>query len=132
MTFAKAYLGVLVPFFVIDIVWIARVVRPMYDVEIGDLLRADPRMGAAVAFYLMYAAGIVYLAVFPALASGGMRLALINGAVFGGLAYGTYAFTNYAVLEGWTFELVAADVAWGVVLSSVTAACGVFAVRLGR
>jgi hypothetical protein len=29
MTFAKAYAGVLVAFFAIDILWISRVVRPM-------------------------------------------------------------------------------------------------------
>lgn len=132
MTFAKAFAGVLVAFFAIDILWISRVVRPMYDQQVGGLLRANPQVGAAAIFYLMYAAGIVYFAVLPALPSGGMRLAMLNGAIFGGLAYGTYAFTNYAVLKGWTFTLVAADVAWGIVLTAVTAACGLFAARLGN
>ena len=54
----------------------------------------------------------------------------MNGAIFGGLAYGTYAFTNYAVLKGWTWTLVAADVAWGVVLTAVAAACGLLAAQL--
>ena len=126
MTFAKAFAGVLVAFFAIDIVWITLVVRPMYDQQVGSMLRSSPQMGAAAIFYLMYAAGIVYFAVLPALASGGLRLALLNG-----LAYGTYAFTNHAVLKGWTFTLVAADVAWGIVLTAVTAACGLFAARLG-
>ena len=74
---------------------------------------------------------LVYFAVLPALHSGGARLALLNGAIFGGLAYGTYAFTNYAVLKGWTFKLVVADVVWGIVLTAVTAACGLLAARLG-
>ncbi len=131
MTFTKAFAGVLVAFFAIDILWISRVVRPMYDQQVGGLLRANPQMGAAAVFYLAYAAGIVYFAVLPALPSSGTRLALLNGAIFGGLAYGTYAFTNYAVLKGWTLTLVVADVAWGIVLTAVAAACGLFAARLG-
>jgi uncharacterized membrane protein len=131
MTFAKAFVGVLVAFFAIDILWISLVVRPMYDQQVGGLLRSNPQLGAAALFYVMYAAGIVYFAVLPALPSAGMRLALLNGAIFGGLAYGTYSFTNYAVLKGWTFTLVAADVAWGIVLTAVAAACGLFVTRLG-
>ena len=131
MTFAKAFAGVLIAFFAIDIVWITRVVRPMYDQQVGSMLRPNPQLGAAAIFYLMYAAGIVYFAVQPALQSGGAKVALLNGAIFGGLAYGTYAFTNHAVLKGWTFTLVAADVAWGIVLTAVTAACGLATARLG-
>ena len=131
MNFVKAFAGVLIAFLAIDMIWISRVVQPMYEQQLGGLLRPSPRVGAAALFYLMYAAGIVYFAVLPALTSGGIRLAMLNGAVFGGLAYGTYAFTNYAVLNGWTLTLVAADVAWGIVLTAVTAACGLYAARLG-
>jgi hypothetical protein len=45
MTFAKAFAGVLVAFFAIDILWIIRVVRPMYDQQLGGLLRASPLLG---------------------------------------------------------------------------------------
>ena len=76
MTFAKAFVGVLVAFFIVDIVWILRVVRPMYDKQIGGLLRPEPQLAAAAVFYLVYAAGVVYFAVLPALSSGGMRAAL--------------------------------------------------------
>ena len=131
MTFARAFAGTLVALLAIDVIWIAGVVRPMYDQQLAALLRANPRLGAALAFYLAYAAGTVYLAVLPALASGGVRTALVRGAALGGVAYGTYAFTNYALLEGWTFTLAAADLGWGIALTAVTAACGVLAARLG-
>jgi uncharacterized membrane protein len=131
MAFVKAFAGTVVAFLAIDMIWIARVVRPMYEQQLGGLLRASPQVGAALAFYLMYAAGTVYFAVLPALASGGVRTALVNGAVLGGMAYGTYALTNYALLEGWTSNVAAADVAWGVVLTAATAACGLRAARLG-
>ncbi len=129
MTVAKAFAGTLVAFLAIDMVWIATVVRPMYDRQLGDLLRASPLLGAGLAFYLTYAAGIVYFAVLPALAANGVRSALLNGAALGGLAYGTYAFTNYALLERWTLALAAADLGWGIVLTAVAAACGLLAAK---
>jgi uncharacterized membrane protein len=132
MTFAKAFAGTLVGFLAIDLIWIARVAGPMYEQQVGDLLRAHPHLGAALAFYLVYVAGIVYLAVLPALASPSVRTALARGAVLGGVAYGTYAFTNLAMLEGWTLALTAADTAWGMVVTAAAAACGLWAARLGR
>jgi uncharacterized membrane protein len=131
MTFARAFVGTLVAFLAIDLIWIVRVVRPMYDQQVGGLLRAQPLLVPALAFYLAYAAGIVHFAVLPALAAGGVRTALVNGAILGGLAYGTYALTNHALLEGWSLTLAAADVAWGIALTAVTAACGLLAARLG-
>jgi uncharacterized membrane protein len=132
MTFAKAFAGTLVGFLAIDLVWIARVAGPMYERQVGNLLRADPDLGAALAFYLIYVAGIVYLAVLPGLSSSGVRTALARGAVLGGVAYGTYAFTNLALFEGWTLALAAADTGWGIVVTAAAAACGLWAARLGR
>ena len=132
MTYVKAFTGALLGFFAVDIFWITWVVRPLYDREVPGMLRSDPLVGAAVVFYLLYVFGIVYFAVAPALRSGGMKVALLNGAVYGGLAYATYAFTNYAVLEGWTLILVISDVAWGIVLSALVAACGLLAARIGN
>lgn len=131
MTFVKAFAGTLLAFIVIDVFWIVRVAQPMYAERLGGLLRDSPRLGPAAVFYVTYAAGIVYFAVLPALVSGGARTAFVNGAILGGLAYGTYAFTNYAMLKGWTLSLAAADVGWGIVLTAMTAACGLFAARLG-
>lgn len=131
MILVEAFAGVLVSFLAIDLLWINLVVKPMYDQQVPGLLRASPRMGPAALFYLVYAAGVVYFAVIPALSSGGARVALLNGALFGGLAYGTYAFTNYAVIQGWTLALVVADVAWGIVLTASVAACGLLAARVG-
>jgi uncharacterized membrane protein len=99
MIFTRAFAGALVAFLAIDLAWIVLVARPMYDQQLGGLLRASPNLGAAMLFYLTYAAGVAYLAVLPALSSGGLGTALLNGGILGGLAYGTYAFTNYALLE---------------------------------
>jgi uncharacterized membrane protein len=129
VTLIRAYFGALVAFLAIDLIWISLVAQPMYEARVGDQLRSPPLLGAAGVFYLVYVAGIVHLAVLPSLPPGRSRIAWLNGAVLGGLGYGTYAFTNLALLEGWTLDLALADVAWGIVLTAVTAVVGRFAAR---
>ena len=57
-------------------------------------------MAPAIAFYLAYPAGLTLLAVAPALRAGDWSTALINGAMLGALAYGTYDLTMKAVVSG--------------------------------
>jgi uncharacterized membrane protein len=91
---------------------------------------AEPlRLGPAAAFYLAYVAGLLYLVSVPALRDGDPVQALMGGAVLGFVAYGTYEFTNYAVLRDWHWSLVATDLAWGTVLTAVSAWAGVAALR---
>lgn len=130
MTWVKAYFGALIFFLVLDLAWILLVVKPFYARQIGQLMRESPSMGAAGAFYLFYIAGVVALAVQPALAADSVRPALINGAILGAVAYGTYTVTNFAILQGWTTGLVWSDVLWGAFLTAASAAAGFYAARL--
>lgn len=130
MSIWKAYLATVISFLVIDGIWIALVVRKIYDDTVGDLMRQSPAMGAAGLFYLLYAAGIVYFAVRPGVAADSARLALVNGALLGAIAYGTYTVTNYAILKGWTVGLLVSDILWGAFLTAVAAVCGYFAGRV--
>jgi uncharacterized membrane protein len=45
--------------------------------------------------------------------------------VLGFLCYGTYEMTNYATLAAWSWQQVAVDLAWGTVLTGVSAWVGV-------
>lgn len=130
MIYVKAYLGALVAFLVIDIAWIAFVVKPFYAKEIGAMMRDSPNMAASGAFYLLYVAGLVALAVQPALTADSVRPALVNGAILGAVAYGTYTVTNFAILKGWTTGLVWSDILWGAFLTAVCSAAGFYAARL--
>ena len=89
--------------------------------EMGSLLKKEPQLAAAVAFYLLYAAGLVFFAVTP-----GIRLAAIYalflGAALGLIAYGTYDLTNLSVVEGFNWRIALIDLIWGTVLSGATAA----------
>jgi len=127
-----AYLSVGVVFLAIDAVWLGVIAKDLYRAQIGHLLAPSFRVGPAAVFYFMYIAGIVYFAVSPALASGRWQDAIVPAAVLGFIAYGTYDFTNWAVMRDWPAGITFIDVAWGTVLTSVAAAAGsAVALRLG-
>jgi uncharacterized membrane protein len=129
MTWFKAYAAALVTFLVLDGLWIWLFVRNYYENRIDEWMRDTPQMAAAGLFYLVYIAGVVYLAVRPGIAAGSMPTALVHGAVLGALAYGTYTLTNYAILKNWTPGLVVTDIAWGAFLTAAVAAVGYLAAR---
>ena len=124
MPFVKAYIGTAVPFLIIDVIWISAVVGSYYRNTVGHLLADNPNFVAAGLFYVAYLAGVVFLAVKPALEKSTIKTALINGAVLGALAYGTYTLTNFAVFSGWTPGLAISDIAWGAFLTAISAAGG--------
>ena len=106
---------------VLDLFWLLGPGRPLYISEIGGLLRNQPQLGASLAFYLLYAAGLTYFGVMPGLKASSAVLALGQGALFGLMAYATYDLTNLAVLNGFTLRIAMIDLAWGTILSGVTA-----------
>lgn len=116
-------------FFAADLIGLRYIIRPVFERHIGHLL-ADPfRALPAILFYLGYVAGILWFASLPALRNGDPTAALINGALLGLMAYGTYEFTNYATLRDWSMMQVAVDTAWGTMLTGVAAWAGVMISR---
>ena len=129
MTHAAGYVAALATFLIIDAIWISVVMRPIFERNLGEFLLESPRLGAAATFYALYIAGVMYFAVGPAVSSGLVRTALLNGAILGFLAYGTYEATNMATLKGWTYGMVAIDVAWGMFLTALSAVVGYLCYR---
>ena len=119
-----AYLATLAVFAALDFLWLWRMADVIYRPAMGDMVLERFRLAPAVLFYLIYAAGLAYVAVLPALGSGDGSRAVIQGAVLGFLAYATYDLTNQATLKNWSTALTLADVAWGTVLSGVSAWAG--------
>lgn len=119
-------------FLLADAVWLGLIAKDLYRAQIGHLLAADFRIGPAILFYLMYLVGIVYFAISPALASGRWQDAILPGALFGFMAYGTYDLTNWAVMRDWPAGITFIDLAWGTVLTTAAATAGaIVALRLG-
>jgi uncharacterized membrane protein len=82
-----------------------------------------------VLFYLVYMAGVIWFAGWPALRDGTPVTALVNGAILGLVAYGTYELTSWTVMRDWHPSMVVADMAWGATLTAVSAWGGVMAAR---
>ena len=123
-TIATSYISTLVVFVAIDFVWLSTMANVLYKPTLGDMMAAQPRMIPAVLFYLIYAAGLTFFAVRPALQSNDILIALFYGAMIGFMAYATYDLTNQATLKNWSTLLTVADLIWGSLLSAVAAAAG--------
>jgi uncharacterized membrane protein len=117
MKYVIYYVSTLVVCTAVDFVWLTVMKDRLYAPVMGDMLTTAPRLSAAVAFYLLYAAGVTIFVGAPALASGGWSTATISGALFGLFCYMTYDLTNQATLRNWSIQLTLADIAWGMVLT---------------
>lgn len=122
MIYPCAYLSTLVIFLLFDMAWLGTMAGRLYRPTLGDILLAEVNLLPAIAFYLIYPAGLVVFAVIPALKSGGVAQAALSGALFGFFSYLTYDLTNQATLRNWTSQLTLIDIAWGTLLGAIAAA----------
>lgn len=129
MIYLKLYGLTTVAFFAIDLVWLGVVASNFYDRHLGPLLREDVVWGAAIAFYLLYIAGILVFAVLPGLSEGSLVRAVGLGVFFGLVAYATFDLTSMALIQGFNWTVVAVDLVWGMVLTGSVAAVGYAAGR---
>lgn len=129
MKFLIAYLATAIVFLIIDYIWLGHVMKDYFTTQLSHLMTDEVNLGIAALFYLFYAAGVVFLCVNPALEQGAWAKAMINGAVLGFLAYGTYDITNMATLKDWPMTLSLIDITWGTLLTAVSSVAGYFAVR---
>lgn len=124
------YLAVLACFLLLDFVWLGLIASDFYAAALGPLLKQPVDVLPAAIFYAAYAAGIVFFAV----RSGGgwvpARKAAFRGALLGLLAYGAYDLTNLATLKGWPLFMSVVDMAWGAVVTGISAAAGALAAGL--
>jgi len=120
--FLKLYAVALPAFLVMDMIWLGVVARSFYQSQMGHLLRAQVNWVAAIAFYLLFVAGIVVLAVWPAVERQSVAHALVLGALLGLVTYAAYDLTNLATLEGFPLTVALVDLAWGTVLCATVSA----------
>jgi len=87
--FIKLYLIALPVFFAIDMIWLGLVAKNFYREHLGFLMRPDVNSIAALIFYLLFIAGIVFFVISPALEKQSGLRALLAGALFGLVSYAT-------------------------------------------
>jgi len=125
----KVYGVALSVFLVVDLVWIGFIARTFYQDQLGFILASSPNWIAAIIFYLMFVAGLLFFVVIPGLKNNGLKESLFRAALFGILTYGTYDLTNLALIEGWPVLVTVVDIIWGMVLSVIVC---LVSVKLGR
>jgi len=106
-------------FLALDALWLGAMGSRLYRPAIGHLMRESFDLVAAAAFYVIYFAGMVGFAVLP---SARPRGAALRGAFFGLVAYATYDLTNQATLQGWSWRVTVADLAWGMCATATACA----------
>jgi uncharacterized membrane protein len=129
MSYAIAYVAVLIVFGAIDAVWLSTMGPLLYRPALGDILAPSLRVAPAIAFYLTYPIGVVVFAVLPGLRAQAPFTAAMLALLFGALAYATYDLTNYATLRNWTLPITVLDIGYGGLASSIAATVAYFAVR---
>ncbi|MEO9634712.1 MAG: DUF2177 family protein [Parasphingorhabdus sp.] len=120
--YIAAYVIAAIIFGILDYLWLSNMAGTLYRPVIGGIMADEFRKVPALAFYLIYLFGIVWFGIKPGLANGQWTTALLNGALFGGIAYATYDLTSQAVLKVWSTKISLYDIAWGTFATGVTAA----------
>ena len=120
--FGVTYAATLVPFLLLDAVWLTTMGPRLYRPAIGHLMRADFAWEPALAFYLLYVLGLVVFGVMAGVERARPAVAAGRCALFGLIAYATYDLTNQATLRDWPWVVTLADLAWGAFASAVAGA----------
>jgi len=117
-----AYVAALLVLLALDLLWFA-VMGGSYRAALGPLFAANVRWGAAALFYLLDVLGLMIFVMLPGRARGASWV-LLHGALFGLFTYAAHDLISLAVMKGWTSEIAAADILWGMVASAVAALFG--------
>ncbi|MDQ1918730.1 DUF2177 family protein [Massilia pseudoviolaceinigra] len=114
------YLILIAGMVLLDALWLGFIAKSIYADGIGHLMAAEPRFGPAIAFYLMYALGLMAFALAPHGPRRTLRTTLTAAALFGTVAYATYDLSNLATLRDWPLSLAMIDIASGCVASTLS------------
>jgi uncharacterized membrane protein len=119
IAFLKSYAVAFIAFIAIDLVWLGFVANDLYKKHLGFIMRPKPEWTAAIIFYLLYLAGLVFFVISPAVEKQSWRYALLAGMFFGLVTYATYDLTNLATLKDWPFIITLIDLIWGTTLGGL-------------
>ena len=115
--FQKLYLIALLVFFIIDMIWLGLVAKNFYRSKIGFLMKTNINWVAAIIFYFLFIAGLVFFVLSPAIEKRSLSYAIMAAIFYGLLTYSTYDLTNLATLKDWPLLVTIVDIIWGMILS---------------
>jgi len=123
------YFFTLIPFLLLDVIWLVLIAPSFYKSQIGHLMTETPNFLAAIIFYLLYVVGLV---VFVTGREGTLKQAALRGAFFGLIGYATYDLTNLATLRDWPILVTVVDLIWGTFVSGLTCLTGAWLLKKTR
>ncbi|MDD2352258.1 MAG: DUF2177 family protein [Atribacterota bacterium] len=115
--FIRLYLITVPVFFIIDMLWLGLVAKQFYQNQIGFLMKTNINWIAAIIFYFLFVAGIVFFVLMPSLERRDLLYLILTAAFYGLLTYATYDLTNLATLKDWSLIVTIVDIIWGMTLS---------------
>jgi uncharacterized membrane protein len=119
-----AYFSSMIVMFLLDLIWLSQLAKPIYAHGIGHLMAVEPNLLYAALFYLVFVFGLVWYAVKPNMQTRGIKSTFLAGAMFGFFIYASYDLTNLALLKDWPLGMSLIDMTWGTLLSGVSASTG--------
>ena len=126
LKYLLAYIATIIFMFIVDLIWLSQLAQPLYQAGIGHLMAAEPKLGYAALFYLVFVFGLMWFAMRPNAKQKGLKTAFIAGATFGFFVYASYDLTNLTLLKDWPLRLSIIDITWGTILSGACAAVAKF------
>lgn len=128
------FLAVAATLLIGDIIWLGYIAAPMYQ-HLRQVLNPgiSPanlpyKLLPAIAAYFVMTYSIATLAVPMVPSSGNTLTRLVAAAAWGGVwglgVYGTYDFTNMAVIQAFPTITGLIDLAWGIILGSAATFAG--------
>lgn len=120
--FLIAYPVTAIVFLGLDAIWLSTMADRLYRPALGNMMLERFSPAPAIAFYVIYIAGVVAFCVAPSVNGRAWLSALGSGALLGLVAYATYDLTNQATLKNWPVQVTMADLCWGTFATAVSAA----------
>ena len=119
-----SYFASMIFMFILDLIWLSQLAKPIYARGIGHLMAAQPNLAYAALFYCVFVFGLTWYAVKPNVQSRGIKSTFLSGALFGFFIYASYDLTNLALLKNWPLGMSLIDMVWGTLLSGASASAG--------
>lgn len=127
--FIKLYFIALTVFLAIDMVWLTLIAKGFYAKQLGYVMAKNPNLVAALTFYVIFIAGLVFFVIAPSLDKKMWMHAVFTGAFFGLVTYATYDLTNLATIRDWPLVITIIDMIWGTILSASVSGISFFIAR---
>ena len=124
--FVKKMMWLTLWLLVLDVLWIGVIAKPWYREWLAPIMAGEVNKGYAVGAYLCMLIGLGALVLYS---TDDLVVGLIKGAIFGLACYGTFDFTNAAVLNYWSVKFMVVDIIWGIFVCAASVGLAMICAR---